>query len=253
MCSSFPFNNSAASTIQQHQGQISVLLGASLSEKVQPDPGGLQLPVQCYRSQGVIMSFLQSDDVKCHLTPSRPYSGMTSCSPPIPTPPHHVPVGVVVIVASWFISPVMAGLMSYVLYTILRMLVLRGESSYKKAIFCLPILLFVTLFVNMFFILYKVRPPSVLASFLQAPKTVCGAPSEGLVCCCSPCAAPSCCMVLHNSNCVRHTTLPCVSHSLTVKLLTAWQPICRDGHCAAAASLAGSCLAVAFICTFKFH
>lgn len=77
------------------------------------------------------------------------------------------------IVASWFISPVLAGLMSYVLYTILRVLVLRGESSYKKAIFCLPILLFVTLFVNMFFILYKVRPPSVLAAILTPVVTEC--------------------------------------------------------------------------------
>lgn len=50
----------------------------------------------------------------------------------------------------------MAGLMSYILYTLLRLCVLRGEGSYKRAIWCLPILLFVTLFVNMFFILYKV-------------------------------------------------------------------------------------------------
>jgi sodium-dependent phosphate transporter len=65
--------------------------------------------------------------------------------------------GVVVIVASWFISPLMAGIMSYLLYWVLRVAVLRGEGSYKKAIFCLPVLLFITLFVNMFFILYKVR------------------------------------------------------------------------------------------------
>jgi sodium-dependent phosphate transporter len=50
----------------------------------------------------------------------------------------------------------MAGLMSFLLYWVLRLAVLRGEGSYKKAIWCLPILLFVTLFVNMFFILYKV-------------------------------------------------------------------------------------------------
>jgi hypothetical protein len=51
----------------------------------------------------------------------------------------------------------MAGLMSFLLYWVLRLAVLRGEGSYKRAIWCLPILLFVTLFVNMFFILYKVR------------------------------------------------------------------------------------------------
>lgn len=64
--------------------------------------------------------------------------------------------GVVVIVASWFISPLMAGTLAYLLYLVLRLAVLRGENSYKKAIFCLPVLLFITLFVNMFFILYKV-------------------------------------------------------------------------------------------------
>lgn len=79
-----------------------------------------------------------------------------------PTHPYNTPlfpagVGVVVIVASWFISPLLAGLMSYLLYTLLRLAVLRGPSSYKKAVWCLPILLFATLFVNMFFILYKVR------------------------------------------------------------------------------------------------
>jgi sodium-dependent phosphate transporter len=67
-----------------------------------------------------------------------------------------LPAGVVVIVASWFISPLMAGILSYLLYLVLRICVLRGEGSYKKAIFCLPVLLFITLFVNMFFILYKV-------------------------------------------------------------------------------------------------
>lgn len=66
-----------------------------------------------------------------------------------------LPAGVVVIVASWFISPVLAGLMSYILYTVLRMFVLRGQGAYKRAIWCLPILLFITLFVNMFFILYS--------------------------------------------------------------------------------------------------
>jgi sodium-dependent phosphate transporter len=50
----------------------------------------------------------------------------------------------------------MAGILSYLLYLVLRICVLRGEGSYKKAIFCLPVLLFITLFVNMFFILYKV-------------------------------------------------------------------------------------------------
>uniref|UniRef100_A0A383WA46 Phosphate transporter n=1 Tax=Tetradesmus obliquus TaxID=3088 RepID=A0A383WA46_TETOB len=63
--------------------------------------------------------------------------------------------GVVVIVASWFISPLLAGIMSYLLYTLLRLCVLRGDNSPRKAIWCLPILLLITMFVNLFFILYK--------------------------------------------------------------------------------------------------
>eukprot|EP00775_Hariotina_reticulata_P006951 gene6951-7167_t len=63
--------------------------------------------------------------------------------------------GVVVIVASWFISPLMSGIMAYLLFTLLRVLVLRGPNAPKKSIWCLPVLLLITLFVNMFFILYK--------------------------------------------------------------------------------------------------
>lgn len=50
-----------------------------------------------------------------------------------------------------------SGLMSYLLYALLRSVVLRGPSAPRKAIWCLPILLLITLFVNMFFILYKAR------------------------------------------------------------------------------------------------
>lgn len=56
--------------------------------------------------------------------------------------------GVVVIVASWFISPLLAGIMSYLLYTLLRLCVLRGDNSPRKAIWCLPILLLITMFVS---------------------------------------------------------------------------------------------------------
>lgn len=57
--------------------------------------------------------------------------------------------GVVVIVASWFISPLLAGGFSYLLFTLLRMAVLRGANAPKKSIWCLPLLLLITLFVNM--------------------------------------------------------------------------------------------------------
>lgn len=57
--------------------------------------------------------------------------------------------GVVVIVASWFISPLLAGLLSYVLFFLLKFAVLRGPAAPKKAIWCLPLLLLITMFVNM--------------------------------------------------------------------------------------------------------
>jgi sodium-dependent phosphate transporter len=73
--------------------------------------------------------------------------------------------GVVVIVASWFISPLMAGIMSYLLFLLLRVAVLRGPTAPSKAIWCLPILLLITVFVNLFFILYKVGLPQSVGLF----------------------------------------------------------------------------------------
>ena len=61
--------------------------------------------------------------------------------------------GVSVIVASWFISPLLAGLMAYILFWVLRLLVLRSKHSAMRSIYVLPILLFITIFVNLFFIL----------------------------------------------------------------------------------------------------
>ena len=61
--------------------------------------------------------------------------------------------GVSVIVASWFVSPLLAGVMAYALFWVLRVLVLRSKNSAVRSIYVLPILLFVTIFVNLFFIL----------------------------------------------------------------------------------------------------
>ena len=66
-----------------------------------------------------------------------------------------------VIVASWFISPLLAGLLSFALFALLRALVLRGPTAPTKAIWCLPVLLLITLFVNLFFILTKVSATGV--------------------------------------------------------------------------------------------
>eukprot|EP00775_Hariotina_reticulata_P006399 gene6399-6630_t len=62
--------------------------------------------------------------------------------------------GIVVIVASWFTSPVITGIMSYVMFIPLRALVLRSPTP-MRAIWCLPGLLAFTVFINLFFILQK--------------------------------------------------------------------------------------------------
>lgn len=64
--------------------------------------------------------------------------------------------GVIVIIISWFASPLLAGVCSYLLFILLRVSVLRGTNTATRAIWCLPVLLLVTLFVNLFFILTKV-------------------------------------------------------------------------------------------------
>lgn len=63
--------------------------------------------------------------------------------------------GVLSIVVSWFVSPVIAGAISAGLFFLLRTFVLRSKDSVVRAIWCLPILLAITIFVNLCFILLK--------------------------------------------------------------------------------------------------
>lgn len=63
--------------------------------------------------------------------------------------------GVSVIVASWFISPVLAGLLAFCLFHLLRLLVLTRKNSATLAIWVLPVLVFITIFVNLVFVLSK--------------------------------------------------------------------------------------------------
>jgi phosphate/sulfate permease len=61
--------------------------------------------------------------------------------------------GIVPIVISWFLSPLMAALITLVLFLVVRTLVLRRANSTKIAFYVLPVLILLTFFINLFFIL----------------------------------------------------------------------------------------------------
>jgi hypothetical protein len=64
---------------------------------------------------------------------------------------------------------------TYLLFLLLRVLVLRGKNAPTKSIWCLPALLLFTLFVNIFFILYKVTPRGGCQILQQMRPTICPA------------------------------------------------------------------------------
>jgi len=61
--------------------------------------------------------------------------------------------GIVPVVISWFLSPLLAALITLVLFLIVRTFVLRRANSTKIAFWVLPILMILTFFINLFFIL----------------------------------------------------------------------------------------------------
>uniref|UniRef100_A0A383VLB7 Phosphate transporter n=1 Tax=Tetradesmus obliquus TaxID=3088 RepID=A0A383VLB7_TETOB len=63
--------------------------------------------------------------------------------------------GIVPIVISWFLSPLLAAAITLVLFLLVRTLVLRRVNSTKIAFYVLPLLILFTFFINLFFILTK--------------------------------------------------------------------------------------------------
>jgi sodium-dependent phosphate transporter len=63
--------------------------------------------------------------------------------------------GITPVVISWFLSPLLAALVTLILFIIIRTVVLRRVNSTKIAFWVLPILLLLTFFINLFFILTK--------------------------------------------------------------------------------------------------
>lgn len=56
---------------------------------------------------------------------------------------------------SWIVSPLISGTASFILFGLLRLFVLRTEHSYQRAYYTFPIVLFVGIFINVFYILKK--------------------------------------------------------------------------------------------------
>eukprot|EP00611_Tribonema_gayanum_P006285 TRINITY_DN15595_c0_g1_i1.p1 TRINITY_DN15595_c0_g1~~TRINITY_DN15595_c0_g1_i1.p1 ORF type:complete len:561 (+),score=203.41 TRINITY_DN15595_c0_g1_i1:92-1684(+) len=63
--------------------------------------------------------------------------------------------GVLPIILSWFIAPILTGLASALVFFLCRLLVLRHDNSTKRAMVVLPFAVFLTSWVNIFFVFTK--------------------------------------------------------------------------------------------------
>jgi len=63
--------------------------------------------------------------------------------------------GVVAVIISWLLSPVVSGGFAFVFFISLRTFVMRSEKSYERTAVAFPIMLGCTLCINIFFIVYK--------------------------------------------------------------------------------------------------
>jgi hypothetical protein len=63
--------------------------------------------------------------------------------------------GMVPVFVSWFLSPLLAALITLVLFLVIRTFVLRRKNSTSISYWVLPVLVFVTIFINIFFIITK--------------------------------------------------------------------------------------------------
>jgi sodium-dependent phosphate transporter len=64
--------------------------------------------------------------------------------------------GIIPVIVSWFLSPLLAALITLVLFLLIRTFVLRRDNSTKVAFWVLPVLMVLTFFINLFFILVGV-------------------------------------------------------------------------------------------------
>ncbi|KAJ3071698.1 Na+/Pi symporter [Podochytrium sp. JEL0797] len=80
--------------------------------------------------------------------------------------------GVLQIVASWFISPVIAGLISSAIYGLTRQFVLKAKNPLRAGIFALPVYFTFTAFITTFFVASKNGKASLKITFFPTFKVV---------------------------------------------------------------------------------
>ncbi|PVU86012.1 hypothetical protein BB561_006836 [Smittium simulii] len=64
------------------------------------------------------------------------------------------------IIASWFISPIVSGIISAILFLLTKYLVLESEHSFERGLLSVPVFFFITIFVDLTYILVKGVPGS---------------------------------------------------------------------------------------------
>ena len=62
------------------------------------------------------------------------------------------------IVASWFASPIIAGLFSISIFTLVKKVVFQSNDPFNRTAKIFPVLTFITFFINSLFIIYKGSP-----------------------------------------------------------------------------------------------
>lgn len=58
---------------------------------------------------------------------------------------------------SWFTSPIFAAIAAAIIFMLCRLSALRRSNAFEKSFYILPVAILVTVFINLFFVLSKVR------------------------------------------------------------------------------------------------
>jgi sodium-dependent phosphate transporter len=93
------------------------------------------------------------------------YAGKDGVMWAIPDPKAFPPYkGVVPIILSWFVSPILTGAASALIYTTTRSLVLRRPNAYQLSYYVLPPMVLLTTWINVYFVLTKGAKKSLQGS-----------------------------------------------------------------------------------------